>query len=146
MKSKHILFGGLFIGLVAGSQAAAALPVGNPYLGTITNPYLETITNRNLFQLKSPMPVVAVDPTPRRPLREIKLSGMTGIYDQKLAILRVPRNARPPEPPEVSVILGEGAPAEEGVRVLEINLPAGTVRIMNGDTEQLLDISKSTLK
>ena len=77
-------------GAIVGTQIAAAISADNPYL--------TTITNRNLFRLTAPpdpallIPVVAPPPLP-----EVKLAGITTLMGKTLAILRVPRAAKPPD-------------------------------------------------
>ncbi len=125
---------------IASTQFAAAVSADNPYL--------TTITNRNLFHLTAPpdpallIPVVAPPPLP-----EVKLAGITTLMGKTLAILRVPRAAKPPDPAkEISVFLEAGAPGEEGVQVVAINIAAGTVKIDNHGTPQLLDFTKNAPK
>jgi hypothetical protein len=114
---------------------------------TADNPYVGTITNRNLFNLKAPPDPSQAPAAPPPQVPNVLLAGITTLMGGKTALLRIPRPARPPEPAkEVSVILAEGAPAEEGVQVLEINVAAGTVKISNNGTLQTLDIEKNAPK
>ena len=140
MKQNSLTLACLLSALVAGSATAPAI--------TLDNPYLAPITNRNLFNLKAPPnpeDLVVKPPPPNVP--NVLLTGITTIMGGKRALLRVPRPARPPEPAqEVPLILQEGAPAEEGIRVLEINIAAGTVKIDNNGTEQVLDMEKNAPK
>lgn len=106
-------------------------------VASTANPYRDAIFPRNLFSLTTPKKETG--PIPPHVLRPIKLVGITSIFGGKVAILRVPSIGIPPGVPEKSVMLREGA-TQEGVQILEINVSAGTARIMNGDTEQLLDI------
>ncbi|HEU5070552.1 MAG TPA: hypothetical protein VFV96_09095 [Verrucomicrobiae bacterium] len=125
--------------LLAAVSTASAL--------TADNPYVDTITNRNLFNLKAPPDPSQAPTAPPPQVPNVLLAGITTLMGGKTALLRIPRPARPPEPAkEVSVILAEGAPAEEGVQVLEINVAAGTVKISNNGTLQTLDIEKNAPK
>ena len=140
MKQNNLTRACVLGGLLAGTQIAPAF--------TADNPYLTTITNRNLFKLLAPpdpaslIPVVAAPPLPN-----VLLAGITTLMGNTRAVLRVPRAARPPEPAkEISLFLSAGGPAEEGVRVLEINVAAGTVKIENNGTVQDLDITKNAPK
>jgi hypothetical protein len=130
---------GMASAMLAAASTGSALTADNPYVGTITN--------RNLFNLKAP-PDPSQAPAPPPPqVPNVLLAGITTVMGGKTALLRIPRPARPPEPAkEVSVILAEGAPAEEGVQVLEINVAAGTVKISNNGTLQTLDIEKNAPK
>jgi hypothetical protein len=113
-----------------------------------SNPYLSTITNRNVFNLKPPVDPASLVPEPPAPaLPPVKLAGITTLLGGKRAILRVARPARPPTPAgEESLMLAEGAPAESGISVLEINIAAATVRISNNGTIQTLDLEKDAPK
>jgi hypothetical protein len=113
-----------------------------------SNPYLSTITNRNVFNLKPPVdPASLVPQAPAPALPPVKLAGITTLLGGKRAILRVARPARPPAPAgEESLMLAEGAPAESGISVLEINIAAATVRISNNGTIQTLDLEKDAPK
>lgn len=119
-----------------------------PSSALTANPYVSAITNRNVFSLKSAADLEAGKPPPPPPnIPAVKLAGITTIMGGKRAILRVPRAARPPIPAtEISLMLKEGAPAEEGVRVLEINIAEATVRIDNNGTVQTLDLEKDAPK
>ncbi|MEY4384718.1 MAG: hypothetical protein RLY20_1 [Verrucomicrobiota bacterium] len=126
-------------GLVLAGQVLAGI--------TPDDPYITPITNRNLFGLKPPPdPNDPANLPPPPPLPNIYLAGITTLLGNKRAVLRAPRPAKPPEPAkEVSLMLSEGD-SEEGVKVLQINVADGTVKIMNGSTEQLLDIKKNAPK
>ena len=140
MKQNHLTCAWVMSGLLIGTQIVTAI--------TADNPYLTAVTGRNLFALKPPpdpaslIPVVQLPPLP-----DIKLAGITTLMGSPRAILRAPRAAKPPEPPkEISLYLAPGGPAEEGVKVLEINVAAGTVKIDNNGTVQDLDIAKNAPK
>lgn len=125
------------------SLLLAALPAS----ALTANPYVSAITNRNVFSLKSAADLEAAKPPPPPNIPAVKLAGITTIMGGKRAILRVPRAARPPIPAtEISLMLKEGAPAEEGVKVLEINIAEATVRIDNNGTVQTLDLEKDAPK
>jgi hypothetical protein len=114
---------------------------------TSLNPYISVITNRNVFALKDPPDPSKAPPPPPPNVPAVKLAGITTVMGGKRAILRVPRPARPPVPAgENSLILAEGAPAEDGIQVLEINIAAATVRINNNGTPQTLDLDKDAPK
>ena len=113
--------------ILAGALAGCLLAVESAVAFTPDNPYTYPITNRNLFGLKPPPdPNDPANQPPPPPLRKIELSGITTILGKKMAVLRVARTPKPGEAPQVSVMLGEGAPAEENVEVLQINLTFGT--------------------
>jgi hypothetical protein len=116
----------------------------------IVNPYVDPITNRNMFALK-PAPsaedLAKLNAPPPEPLPKVFITGITTLMGNKSAMLRVQRPAKPPEPAkDIPLMLAEGSPAEEDVQVVEINVAAGTVRILNRGTPQLLDISKDSPK
>jgi hypothetical protein len=115
---------------------------------TAGNPYVSSITNRNVFALKPPPdPASLIPQAPPPNIPPVKLAGITTLLGGKRAILRVARPARPPAPAgEESLMLAEGAPAESGVQVLEINIAAATVRISNNGTQQTLDLEKDAPK
>jgi len=114
---------------------------------TASNPYLHTITNRNVFALKEPPDPSKAPPPPPPNVPAVKLAGITTVMGGKRAILRVPHPARPPVPAgETSLILAEGAPAEDGIQVLAINIATATVRINNNGTTQDLDLEKDAPK
>jgi hypothetical protein len=115
---------------------------------TAGNPYVSSITNRNVFALKPPPdPASLIPQAPPPNIPPVKLAGITTLLGGKRAILRVTRPARPPAPAgEESLMLAEGAPAESGVQVLEINIAAATVRISNNGTTQTLDLEKDAPK
>lgn len=115
---------------------------------TSDNPYVGSITNRNLFSLKAPSrPEEALPPSTPAGLPSVKLAGITTIMGGKRAILRVTRPARPPQPAsEVSLMLLEGGPTEEGVKILEINIAAGSVKIDNQGNIQTLDLANDAPK
>ncbi len=140
MKQNRLTLACLLSALLAGLHPASAV--------SSENPYLNTVTNRNLFSLKPPPdPATLVPQVQAPPLPNVMLAGITTLMGNPRAILRVPRPARPPEPAkEVSLFLSAGAPAEEGVQVLEINVAAGTVKIVNQGTQQDLDIVKNAPK
>lgn len=132
---------------LVGIASAMLAAVSTGWALTADNPYVGTITNRNLFNLKAPPDPSQVPTAPPPQVPNVLLAGITTLMGGKTALLRIPRPARPPEPAkEVSVILAEGAPAEEGVQVLEINVAAGTVKISNNGTLQTLDIEKNAPK
>ena len=112
------------------------------------NPYVSTITNRNLFSLKAPVdPMSLVPQAPPPALPGVKLAGITTLLGGKRAILRVARPARPQLPAgEDSLMLAEGAPEESGIKVLEIDIAAATVRISNNGSQQTLDLEKDAPK
>jgi len=116
----------------------------------VVNPYVDAITNRNLFALKAPPSaeeLAALNVKPPEALPKVLLTGITTLMGGKRALLRVQRLAKPPEPAkEIPLILAEGSPAEEEVQVLEIDVAAGTVKISNRGTSQLLDITKDSPK
>lgn len=140
MKQNSLTLACVLSGLLAGTQLAAAFAADNPYLGPITN--------RNLFSLKAPPDPASLVPVVQAPpLPNVLLAGITTLFGNPKAVLRVPRAAKPPEPAkEVSLFLSPGAPAEDGVRVLEINIAAGTVKIENNGTVQDLDMTKNAPK
>lgn len=124
----------------------AALPAA-----AVVNPYVDPITTRNMFGLKAPPTAEELaamqPPKPAEPLPKVWLTGITTLMGGKMALLRVQRLAKPPEPAkEIPLILAENAPAEEEVQVLEINVAAGTVKISNRGTPQELDITKDSPK
>ena len=123
--------------LLAGTQFVTAT--------TADNPYLNPITNRNLFSLKAPPDPASFIPVVAPPaLPVLTLAGITALMGKTVAILRAQRVAKPPDPAkEISLFLSPGTPAQEGVQVLEINVAAGTVRLINSGTEQTLDIAKN---
>lgn len=140
MKTNRLMLACGLSGLLAATQIAPALSADNPYVGAITN--------RNPFGLKPPPDPASLVPVVQAPpLPNVLLAGITTLFGNPRACLRVPRPAKPPEPAkEVSVFLSPGGSAEEGIRVLEINVAAGTVKIENNGTVQDLDMTKNAPK
>lgn len=136
MKSLNLMTGLLLCGLMSAQTRASAV--------TSDNPYVQVITNRNPFALKPPPdPISLVPQAPPPALPSVKLVGITTIMGGKRALLRVARPARPPAPAaEIPLTLREGGPTEEGVRIVEINVAAATVKIQNQGTEQMLSMEK----
>ena len=141
MKSKNWVLAATACGLIAVlCPPASAVTSGNPYVGPVSK--------ANVFGLKPPPdPASLIPQAPPPQLPVVKLAGITTIMGGKRAVLRVPRPARPQVPAgDVSLMLTEGGPAEEGVRVLEIDIAAATVKISNNGTVQTLDLSKDAPK
>jgi len=140
MRTLNLLLLALLCAVLGGSERALAV--------TSDNPYVHPITNRNLFSLKAPTrPEDNLPPAPPPNIPKIQFVGITTIMGGKRAILRVPQPARPPEPAgERSLMLTENGPSEEGVKVLEINIAAGSVKINNHGLIQTLDLENDAPK
>src|ERR1019366_1423753 len=121
------------LGLSVGSQALVAEASGNPYLG---------IAGSNVFRLKAPEPIrVELPPTP---LARVKVAGITTFPADKLALLKVYLPAIPPEPAkEVSCILAVGQRVGP-IEVVDIDEAAGSVKVNNWGTVQLLTLDKDS--
>lgn len=138
LKRFVILGGGLLVWQALAVQQAAVLTTGNPYMGAVTN--------RNLFQLKAVTIEKGAKTAEPAPLREIKVCGITTLPDATWAILRVRGVAKAPETAkEISLFLAPGDPGEEGVRVLDIDVAHGLVRVSNSGVLQTLDIAKEAM-
>jgi hypothetical protein len=116
-----------------GAQALVAEASGNPYLA---------IAGSNVFRLKAPEPIrVELPPTP---LARAKVAGITTFPADKLALLKVYLPAIPPEPAkEVSCILTVGQ-RQGPIEVVEIDEAAGSVKVNNSGTVQVLTLDKDS--
>jgi hypothetical protein len=124
--------------LVLGGAARAVTPDAgsNPYSG---------IVERNVFSLKDPPPPKPPAPPPAPPVK-ITLTGITTILGNKRALMRAAIPPKPPEPAkEESYMLAEGQ-RDGTVEVLAIDEKAGTVRISNGGTIEMLDFINNGAK
>lgn len=139
MKTNSISHLAVLVGLLTAAQMASAI--------TRDNPYHTAITQRNMFGLKAPTAPPLTQSLSMAPLPKILLVGITTVMDGKKALLRVSQPAHPSGlAKEISLILSEGSPASEGVQVLEIDVAAGTVKIVNNGTIQILDIKTDAPK
>ncbi len=120
------LLGGTLFAATAGT--AFAVTRGNPY---------ETIVEHNVFKLRPPAP--PVKPQEEAPPSDITLTGITTIFGDKRALLKVKVPARPPHPPkEEYYTLSEGQ-RDGGIELLSIDVAAGTARVNNhGKIESLI--------
>jgi hypothetical protein len=102
-----------------------------------SNPYSEPITKRNVFQLgRAPTNITST----AQPQSSVRLCGIFALPGGMHAVLRLPPVTKSAGPAtELSLIMGEGALAD-GLRVLEINAPAATVRIANHGCIQTLGL------
>jgi hypothetical protein len=120
-------------GLVLWSAASAAGPAfsGNPY---------HNISERNVFGLRPPQP--AHPGHPSAPVPKIMLTGITTIFGDKRALLKVQFPAQPPRPAkEQSCILTEGQ--RDGViEVLRINAKTEKVKVDNSGTVMEITFDK----
>jgi hypothetical protein len=122
------------IGCVLGAAGAGMSASG----ATEDNPY-HAIVERNVFDLKPPPPPVVAPTVTNAPPPNVKLTGITTILGNKLALFMVSEPAQPGKPPskEESMMLSEGQ--RQGViEVLEINEKAASVKIKNDGNESLI--------
>jgi len=118
---------------VLAANAEGSLPSESPYQGII---------DRNVFNLKPPPPPDANEPPPPPPPK-ITLTGITTILGSKQVLFKVQVPPRPPETgKEKSYMLAEGESSDD-IAIISIDPDAGTVRVNNHGTEELLDISKN---
>ena len=109
------------------------------------NPY-GPIVDRNPFGLKPPPPpVVETNQEPATPPPNVKLTGISNLFERRTALLEITEQqapARPGQPPAPGgtvnrPILAEGE-AMHGVEVVAIDLEKNKVRIRNGGSESEL--------
>jgi hypothetical protein len=120
--------------LATGARAIVPDSSGQNYNG---------IAERNLFGLRPPPPPPApVTPAPP-PLPKVILTGLTTILGNEIAFLKVQFPAKPGEPAkEQSFMLKEGE-REGEIEVVDINIPAETVRVRNSGTLMPITFDKS---
>jgi len=119
--------------LVLCSAASAAGPAfsGNPY---------RHIPERNVFGLRPPQP--AHPEPPSAPLPKIMLTGITTIFGDKRALLKVQFPAQPPRPAkEQSCMLTEGQ-RDGSIEVLQINERTAKVTVDNSGTVMEITFEK----
>ena len=122
------------LALSLGASGALAQPPANPYAA---------ITARNVFGLRSPLPVKPPEPPPA-PLPAVKLVGITTFGAAPRALLKVSLPAKPPEPAkEHSCILTVGE-REGPVEVMAINAGARTATVNNSGTVMMLELGKNS--
>ena len=118
---------------VLAANAEGSLPSESPYQGII---------DRNVFNLRPPPPPDANEPPPPPPPK-ITLTGITTILGSRQVLFKVQVPPKPPEAgKEKSYMLAEGESSDD-IAVIAIDPNAGTVRVNNHGTEELLDISKN---
>src|ERR1035438_8759765 len=121
------------LGLIAGANALVAETSGDPYLG---------IAGSNIFRLKPPQP--QPPERPPAPLARAKVVGITTMFSDKRALLKVYLPAIPPEPAKkVSCILTVGQ-REGPIKVMEIDELAGSVKVNNSGAIMLLTLEKGS--
>ena len=134
MIAPRTVLGGFFGELlVLWSAAGAAGPAfsGNPY---------RHIPERNVFGLRPPQPA-HLEPPPA-PLPKVVLTGITTIFGDKRALLKVQFPARSPRPAkEQSCILAEGQ-RDGSVEVLKINEKTAKVKVDNAGTVMEITFEK----
>jgi hypothetical protein len=108
------------------------------------NPY-QAIVARNVFGLKPPAP--PPDPEANKPPPpKIFLTGITTIFGNKRALLKLTPPAKPGEPAkEEAFTLGEGQ-REGELEVLEIDEKAGTVKVNDYGTVLSLNFDDNGIK
>lgn len=109
----------------------------------ITEDFQERFVNipvRNVFGLKPPPPP-AEAPPPKEPSVNVKLTGIISFTSPIKAILQVQPQGKPVE----SLVLAENQ-AEGSVEVKEIDVDAGTVKIVSSGQEVVLDFVKDGIK
>jgi hypothetical protein len=127
MKSQTLLLAGLFIGFLSASQFVAKASI---------NPYLLPITGRNLFGLEK---VRTDDPPCTESVPAVSLHGIVALPSGPHALLRVKGYGRTVESTvSVSLLLRDGTASGPGLRVLEINVSAGKVTVLNHGKVQTL--------
>jgi hypothetical protein len=118
--------------LAADARALVTEAPGSPYHG---------IADRNVFNLKPPGdPASAQSQAPPPP--KLTLTGITTIFGNKRALMKMPVPAKPPEPArDESYILTEGQRDGE-IEVLSIDDKACSVRVKNHGVVQELTFEK----
>ena len=102
---------------------------------------VHAIAERNLFGL-TPKPPPYVPEKPSPPLPKVKLTGITTILGNKLALLKVQFPPQPREPAkDKSYILGEGQ-RDGPIEVLEINEKLDKVKMDNSGTVMEITFEK----
>lgn len=99
----------------------------------------DNIPKRNAFGLKPPEPPPPPE-APPPPTTTVKLTGITSLLSSKRALLQISEQGK-----QVSKVMQEGD-REGVVEVVAIDVDAGTVKIINGDREVLLDMEKDGVK
>ena len=137
MRGEKALILFLICGVLCASAAEpASAAADNPYRG---------IVERNVFNLRPPPPPRTNAP-PKAPPPKITLNGITTIFGDKRALFTVDERPKPGQKPEQkSCILTEGQ-RDGGVEVLAIDETAGTVKVNNHGTVQVLDFENNGAK
>ena len=127
---------GLCGGLALCISAAAAVKAPSKAAG---DPY-QAIVDRNVFNLRTNNPADDKANEPQKqPPPKITLSGITTMLHPKVAMMKAMVPAKPGEPGhEESYMLSEGQ-RDGGIEVLKIDEIAGTVKVDNQGTVQVLD-------
>ena len=114
--------------LTAGASPTSS---GNPY---------HQIVERNVFGLRPPPPA-RLEPPPA-PSPKVRLTGITTILGNKLALLKIQFPAQPSKPvKEESCVLAEGQ--RDGlIEVLEINEKTAQVKVDNSGTVSVITFEK----
>lgn len=145
MRNRHVLCIG-FLALGASVSTLAISTGSNPAPQDENNPYTD-IAQRNVFALKPPPPPPPPsDANQPHPPSKITLQGITSILGRWQVLGRAQSPARPPEPAkETSFILSEGQ-REGDIEVVSIEYKTGTVKVINGGSEQILTMEKDGAK
>src|SRR5690606_3154088 len=97
-------------------------------------PY-QPIIERNVFALKTPVPIVdTVDKTPTLPAG-IELRGISALFGRPQVLLNIKVAAKPPEQPKDRSLVMDVGQREGDVEVLEIDPSQGLVRLRNQGSE-----------
>ena len=106
------------------------------------NPY-ELIATRNVFGLKPPAPVPALQEPrpPEKPLPEVTLTGIADFSLKKWALIVAAERGKPPK----NYTLSEGAQAD-GIEVLGIDAESGTVQVRLERVEMTLSFKAQEQK
>jgi hypothetical protein len=114
------------------------------FIAAADNPY-DSIVERNVFGLKSPPPPPP-PPDNKPPPPKVTLTGITTMFGNKRALLKVQMPARPQEPAhEQSFILAEGE-RDGDIEVVEIDDTAGTIKVNNFGTLMTVAFDKESNK
>ncbi|HKI67978.1 MAG TPA: hypothetical protein VKA67_00180, partial [Verrucomicrobiae bacterium] len=120
------LLGGAVLAVTA--RTAVADTKGNPY---------EVIVEHNVFKLKPPTPP-PVKKTEEAPPSDITLTGITTIFGDKRALLKVKVPPHPPHPAKDEYYTLSVGQRDGGIELLAVDVSANTARVRNhGKVENL---------
>jgi len=137
---RGILLVCLTLGMV-GTGIVLAQDAGNPYA---------SIVARNPFGLKDPPPPVPPPPPPPPPALpspDIKLTGITSLFNQNKALLEITKKGPDAGNKPLKLIINEGE-TKDGVKVVSIDMIKNLVEVQIGDlvTNVTFSVASSTSK